>query len=651
MTKVIQAKAFKPLETESKDEGHETESAEKPCWATEYASNLQSLVMQEKDSLKSSLTMREVLTLSALSHLILKTPNDETKCLACYILFHLASLNSLSLTERRLEVPKGSGLDTYNAFLDRYCQASIAILRSSEWKIVCHDVRGADIHDFIDGRLLRSCMSNTSWANKSAVLSMNMEGDCHALLRCYQDISDFVIRKESKTKNEKPAKPVKAIEDSMTLLPFEHRVFDEHLASVRVKVQDSDPEPYENAIQDKTHWHNRGKLGPKPVTSLRGIHVPQKRTKRNNSNRWNQTWSREMERFAKSLTNPKGSILEQQLIISPELRKEKPKGKDVISPKGKKFASANEVMKITKEEASSVGSWKTKLGTMKNMELRLQVEESQSYIEKLDNRKKAVLETEIRLYLLSLLVEQWQSCRTADQRQNRIAFATQVWEQVRILRKKVDQMTAQCYREFRKVCQKLRVTDTPQPSCPLSNRSLSFSPRAKLIKSEQLGAPHDFQEFQLLHCGPLMDRQTGAKPDSRVPFEPDQWQRDVLDELDEGNSIFVVAPTSAGKTFISFHAISQVLQEDDTGVLVYVAPTKALVNQIAAEIHARFKKTYPRNPKQNFWAILTRDLWSKDPLKCQVLVTVPHILQIVSNADIVFRFLLDHDANRFYRCY
>jgi hypothetical protein len=36
--------------------------------------------------------------------------------------------------------------------------------------------------------------------------------------------------------------------------------------------------------------------------------------------------------------------------------------------------------------------------------------------------------------------------------------------------------------------------------------------------------------------------------------------------------------------------MEQVLKESDNGILVYVSPTKALVNQIAAEVSARFSK-------------------------------------------------------------
>jgi superfamily II RNA helicase len=37
--------------------------------------------------------------------------------------------------------------------------------------------------------------------------------------------------------------------------------------------------------------------------------------------------------------------------------------------------------------------------------------------------------------------------------------------------------------------------------------------------------------------------------------------------------------------------MEKVLRDSDDGILVYVAPTKALVSQIAAEVYARFSKT------------------------------------------------------------
>jgi superfamily II RNA helicase len=125
-----------------------------------------------------------------------------------------------------------------------------------------------------------------------------------------------------------------------------------------------------------------------------------------------------------------------------------------------------------------------------------------------------------------------------------------------------------------------------------------------------------------------LERGFDSAPDRRVPFSPDGWQSRVLDAIDANKSLFVVAPTSSGKTFISFYAMKKVLQSSDDDILVYVAPTKALVNQIAAEVQARFSKAYSKAGR-SVWAVHTRDYRINNPTGCQVLITVPHILQIM----------------------
>ncbi|KAI8818894.1 uncharacterized protein EV422DRAFT_535830 [Fimicolochytrium jonesii] len=164
---------------------------------------------------------------------------------------------------------------------------------------------------------------------------------------------------------------------------------------------------------------------------------------------------------------------------------------------------------------------------------------------------------------------------------------------------------------------------------PSSIHALSFTFKYPKLPRDKtaLRCPYDVITFQLKHFGPYMERNVDSAPDVRTDFMPDRWQRDVLDCIDRDESLFIVAPTSAGKTFIAFYAIEKVLRESNEGVVVYVAPTKALVNQIAAEISARFTKTYP-HPGMSVWAVHTRDYRIHNPLKCQVLITVPHMLQI-----------------------
>ncbi|KAM7424845.1 putative ATP-dependent RNA helicase ddx60 [Porites harrisoni] len=73
--------------------------------------------------------------------------------------------------------------------------------------------------------------------------------------------------------------------------------------------------------------------------------------------------------------------------------------------------------------------------------------------------------------------------------------------------------------------------------------------------------------------------------------------------------------------------MEKVLRESNNGVVVYVSPTKALVNQVTATIYARFhRKQLPEG--RAVYGVFTRD-YRHDALNSQILVTVPQCLEIL----------------------
>jgi replicative superfamily II helicase len=85
--------------------------------------------------------------------------------------------------------------------------------------------------------------------------------------------------------------------------------------------------------------------------------------------------------------------------------------------------------------------------------------------------------------------------------------------------------------------------------------------------------------------------------------------------VDANRSAVVVAPTASGKTFISYYCIKRVLganlelPEQERGVVVYVAPTNALMMQVAAEIYGKYGPVF--------------GVWNDEvgTLICQILLT------------------------------
>lgn len=72
------------------------------------------------------------------------------------------------------------------------------------------------------------------------------------------------------------------------------------------------------------------------------------------------------------------------------------------------------------------------------------------------------------------------------------------------------------------------------------------------------------------------------------PFPYDRFQAEAISTIREGVSVFVSAPTGAGKTVIAEVAVEEALRAG--GMAIYTAPVKALSNQKFRDFHTRYKE-------------------------------------------------------------
>lgn len=151
-------------------------------------------------------------------------------------------------------------------------------------------------------------------------------------------------------------------------------------------------------------------------------------------------------------------------------------------------------------------------------------------------------------------------------------------------------------------------------------------PSAEIL-NEDLYTNEDSVRFQLRCLGPQLKREVTEVYDADVGFAPDPWQTKLIDAIKNNQSALVVAPTSSGKTFASYYCMKRVLQKSREGVVVYVSPTKALVNQVAATITVKFHG-FTSQPGIATVGVLTRD-FKKDALNSRILVTIPQCLEIL----------------------
>ncbi|KAJ7762289.1 hypothetical protein DFH07DRAFT_813783 [Mycena maculata] len=432
------------------------------------------------------------------------------------------------------------------------------------------------------------------------------------------------------------------------LLPFNHPVLDCLLWPDTVENEQTPTSvahlDFGIPFSDTRHWHNSTSILPSYLGGDDQHRVLDERQRRRAA-KSNQRFMSNLQKSAATLTGALGATLQQMTIVSvkklskdsrvskkhptaAESRHSNKKEKNTLTSK-QKLREEIEQKRTALRDDSSYKWWRDELDNM----AQLSTDRKAERIEFLFRNKRSdepMIGLEMRLYSLNLTLHQWIEDAEKDSQLVRDKFTLAIMKNVKTIcdRKALTPSVAEAIKAVLVSLGFAAYTlSLLSDSVNLPDRGISF-PFTKLMKNKEprhkfMAITDDPFTWQLRVFGEFMDRSMDGAPDPRVSFKPDAWQREVLDCIDGNFSVLVIAPTSAGKTFISYYSMEKILRDSDDGILVYVAPTKALVTQITAEIYARFKKNLD---SRSLWAIYTRDYRINDPLKCQILVTVPEIL-------------------------
>ena len=517
-------------------------------------------------------TERLELTVYTLSQLLKQTP--ERAPLASAFVLHAITLTYLPLSSRRLrdiELEADSKTYQYRLFLDDFALVAGAVIDSTCWKqsLIGRGLK-CDIADLVDGRLFKMILSNIQglvYARellpKDIVQDFNYTANA-VTFHCGVQL-DFSQQHDVKGMLLNP--PQYSITRT-SILPFSNAVFDQHLKSIRINVDVSDVADVNirssKIIKEVSHWHNSKSLDRKKLPRIRNDKEGQRKL------RSNQRYMDEMMKYAASLTNAVGKILEPKTItvqkenkppqsVSSVIPKNVRSAHDAKNAEAKGRASTNRGRELVQATLNSkrdafVDKTFTSWVNVRIIADKLPEPEERywkvcAYLNDLSDDKARVVDAEVTLYGIQCLLEVWAAFCRAKQAGEGYKVVAVIWDQIRHIWKGKG-LTEEILNHSLNVCRLLGLPTSGEVSTISTRRPLTFKFRAPQVLTVPLAISLPPMDFQLTHCGPYMDRNMDSQPDPRVPFEPDGWQRIVLDELDAHHSVFVVAPTSAGKTFI-----------------------------------------------------------------------------------------------------
>jgi hypothetical protein len=539
-----------------------------------------------------TITQRQCLATVTLSAMFLGgvPETSVSKVGAQSMLLHLVLLQETQISDRGVTF---LGLEN-SQFFEGFLKTARALLGSTLWAKAMRNYHlPCDLSDLLDGTLflaIQTMMEKHGIENilsPATVTPFNtlaslVDRLCGTTLQ-YQAILNATpgpvgnSSGETKPENQKKNPQVQAHSVSRQsigqVLPLCNAVFEKHLKPVHLTVDESFEAKNGAKTKEQTHSHSS-----KPLeTRGKVILTPQEQQR---ARRRNQFFMSEMESYAASLTGSTAASRPETIVVETSRNSnQKPHQKsqqksnptshhnDADSTKSsnsKKKAQSKSGKPSVREIAAAAIQQKATESTQKQRQkwkLMYQEEFSRiadfetrftrlsGYLSSLSKEARQILEPEILICMVDSLVRLVYSEREGLQA-NRLTFlAMRIWEIITWLMKLKEGISADIVSYVDAVCQlfvlpaaRLSVQCKEPLTCQLLKIPAGWS--------MNIGMSPD--EFQLSHGGPCMERSIDSLPDPRTPdFDPDRWQRDVLDQIDAKKSVFIVAPTSAGKTFIS----------------------------------------------------------------------------------------------------
>ncbi|XP_024599882.1 probable ATP-dependent RNA helicase DDX60 [Neophocaena asiaeorientalis asiaeorientalis] len=337
-----------------------------------------------------------------------------------------------------------------------------------------------------------------------------------------------------------------------------------------------------------------------------------------------QTYHRFQQFYGKSLESVTSKFVVPQ-AIKPRKNFCEPKSKKIQETKAEKITRENKERLFAKEEEKEEKKWNV-LSFSIEEEMKENLNSGIKNLEEfLKSCKSSSVKFRVEMVGITACLRAWKEhCRGEGETTKDLSIAVQMMKRIYSVMEKYPELLQEADRQLIARC--LRYLGFEELASTLHPAQVTEND-VKEKKKNKYSVGIGPARFQLQYMGQYLVRDERKDPDPRVQdFIPDTWQRELLDVVDKNESAVIVAPTSSGKTYASYYCMEKVLREGDDGVVVYVAPTKALVNQVAATVENRFSKNLPKGG--SLCGVFTRE-YRHEALNSQVLVTVPACFEIL----------------------